>query len=124
MQSIQKLVEDQERVCVAASASHIFVAAGSRLLVASKLAGTFPDYGRILVEPATSPVFMVMQRRSPAPWRRAPFTAMPDKTVGTDINGCAVTEFTVTPFGTNVVAAEWKEGACAGGNMLLQEVGQ
>jgi hypothetical protein len=47
-----------------------------------------------------------------------------DKTVGTDINGCAVTEFTVTPFGTNVVAAEWKEGACAGGNMLLQEVGQ
>src|SRR5215467_2450401 len=34
MRSIQKLVEDQERICVAASASHIFVAAGSRLLVA------------------------------------------------------------------------------------------
>jgi DNA polymerase-3 subunit beta len=58
MQSIQKLVEDQERVCMAASANHIFVAAGSRLLVASKLAGTFPDYERILGGLATSPVEM------------------------------------------------------------------
>jgi DNA polymerase-3 subunit beta len=58
MQSIQKLVEAQGRVCMAASANHIFVAAGCRLLVAPKLAGTFPDYERILGEPATSPVEM------------------------------------------------------------------
>lgn len=44
-----------------------------------------------------------------------------EKTIGTDINGCAVTEFTVTPFGTNLVAAEWKEGTCAGGSLMLQK---
>jgi hypothetical protein len=47
-----------------------------------------------------------------------------DKTIGTDINGCAVTEFTVTPFGTNQVAAEWKEGTCTGGSLMLQKAAQ
>ena len=42
-----------------------------------------------------------------------------DKTIGTDINGCAVTDLTVTPFGASAVAAEWQEGACAGGNLLM-----
>jgi hypothetical protein len=43
-----------------------------------------------------------------------------DKTIGTDINGCAVTEFTVTPFGASAVAAEWLEGTCQGGSLLMQ----
>jgi hypothetical protein len=47
-----------------------------------------------------------------------------DKTIGTDINGCAVTEFTVTPFGMNQVAAEWKEGTCIGGSLMLQKAAQ
>ena len=40
--------------------------------------------------------------------------------IGTDINRCAVTEFTITPFGTNLVAAEWKEGTRTGGSLMLQ----
>ena len=47
-----------------------------------------------------------------------------EKTIGTDINGCAVSEFTVTPFGTNLVAAEWKEGTCTGGSLMLQKAAQ
>jgi hypothetical protein len=42
-----------------------------------------------------------------------------DKTIGTDINGCAITDLTVTPFGASAVAAEWQEGTCAGGNLLM-----
>lgn len=43
-----------------------------------------------------------------------------DKTIGTDVNGCAVTDITITPFGASAVAAEWREGACQGGNLLMQ----
>jgi hypothetical protein len=42
-----------------------------------------------------------------------------DKTIGTDINGCAVTSFTLTPFGANQLAAEWQAGECQGGHMML-----
>jgi hypothetical protein len=42
-----------------------------------------------------------------------------DKTIGTDINGCAVTSFTLTPFGANRLAAEWQAGQCQGGHMVL-----
>jgi hypothetical protein len=43
-----------------------------------------------------------------------------DKTFGTDLNGCAVTDMTVTPFGNGGAMAEWQEGACPGGNLLMQ----
>jgi len=43
-----------------------------------------------------------------------------DKTIGADINGCAVSEFTVTPFGASAVAAEWQEGSCKGGSLLME----
>jgi DNA polymerase III subunit beta len=55
LQCIHKLVEGQERACVAASANHLFVAAGSRLLAARKTAGEFPDYQRILPQFDTPP---------------------------------------------------------------------
>jgi hypothetical protein len=42
-----------------------------------------------------------------------------DKTVGADSNGCAPTAFTLTPFGGNQLAAEWREATCRGGHMIL-----
>ena len=47
-----------------------------------------------------------------------------DKTFGRDINGCAVTSFTLTPFGANQLAAEWKAGECQGGHMMLRRMPQ
>jgi hypothetical protein len=44
-----------------------------------------------------------------------------DKTIGTNSNGCAATSFTVTPFGSNQLAAEWQEGGCQGGHVILQK---
>ena len=43
-----------------------------------------------------------------------------DKTFGMDLNGCAVTDMTVTPFGNGGAVAEWQEGTCPGGNLLMQ----
>jgi hypothetical protein len=45
-----------------------------------------------------------------------------DKTIGASANGCAVTSFTLTPFGSNQLAAEWQEGGCEGGHVILQKV--
>jgi type IV secretory pathway VirB10-like protein len=42
-----------------------------------------------------------------------------DKNISTDINGCAVSSFTLTPFGSNRLAAEWQAGECQGGHMVL-----
>ena len=42
-----------------------------------------------------------------------------DKNIGTDINGCSVSSFTLTPFGSNRLAAEWQAGSCQGGHMVL-----
>jgi len=42
------------------------------------------------------------------------------KSIGTDISGCSVTAFTITPFGSNGVLSEWQEGNCPGGSMLLE----
>jgi hypothetical protein len=47
-----------------------------------------------------------------------------DKTIGTDINNCAVTELTITPFGASAVAAEWQEGSCTGGSLMMQRQGR
>jgi hypothetical protein len=47
-----------------------------------------------------------------------------DKTIGTDINGCAVSDLTMTPFGKGVIAAEWQEGTCQGGQLLMTKGGQ
>jgi len=44
-----------------------------------------------------------------------------DKAVGTDSNGCAPTSFSLTPFGSNQLAAEWREDACQGGRMILRK---
>jgi DNA polymerase-3 subunit beta len=55
MSEIPKLLEGQEKASVAISGTHLFVAAGARLLVARKLDGSFPDYDRLLPKPAATP---------------------------------------------------------------------
>lgn len=42
-----------------------------------------------------------------------------DKTIGTGLDGCPLTSLTVTPFGTDEVAAEWQKTNCPGGQMTL-----
>jgi hypothetical protein len=44
-----------------------------------------------------------------------------DKTIGASSNGCAATSLTLTPFGSNQLAAEWQEGGCEGGHVILQK---
>ena len=46
-----------------------------------------------------------------------------DKTVVSPMSGCATTSFMVTPFGTNRVAAQWREGLCQGGQILMARIG-
>jgi hypothetical protein len=43
-----------------------------------------------------------------------------EKTINADSNGCAPTSFSLTPFGANQLAAEWLEGACGGGHLILR----
>jgi len=47
-----------------------------------------------------------------------------DKVLGTTANGCALTGFSVTPFGKDQIAAEWQEGTCPGGRVLLKRMGK
>jgi DNA polymerase III sliding clamp (beta) subunit (PCNA family) len=56
MSQVKKLIADRKHICVAVDAQHLFVAAGSRLLAARRLAGSFPDYQRILPKFDTPPV--------------------------------------------------------------------
>src|ERR1700694_2714204 len=43
-----------------------------------------------------------------------------DKTIGETAEGCALTAFTVTPFGNDQAAAEWQNGRCGNGQMVLR----
>ena len=47
-----------------------------------------------------------------------------DKTINADINGCAATSFTATPFGTNRISVQWQEGSCQGGQIILGKNGR
>jgi hypothetical protein len=47
-----------------------------------------------------------------------------DKTVVVPGDGCETSSFTVTPFGTNRVAVEWREGQCRGAQLLLDKNGR
>jgi hypothetical protein len=45
-----------------------------------------------------------------------------DRTIGKDLNGCAVASMTLTPFGSMQLAAEWQDGgSCQGGHVLLRK---
>lgn len=47
-----------------------------------------------------------------------------DKQMGVPASGCPLTSFTATPFGTDQLAAEWAEGTCQGGDMVLRRTGR
>ncbi len=40
------------------------------------------------------------------------------KTIGTTVEGCSITAFSVTPFGNDQIAAEWELGACGKGQIV------
>jgi hypothetical protein len=43
-----------------------------------------------------------------------------DKTIGASVEGCTITGFTATPFGVDQVAAEWQDGFCGTGQVVLR----
>lgn len=51
-----------------------------------------------------------------------------DRVMGNAPNGCALTSFTVTPFGNDLISAEWHEGGCQRGDqrgqILLKRMGR
>ena len=47
-----------------------------------------------------------------------------DTTVVAPNDDCETTEFNVTPFGTNQVAVEWREGKCRGTQLILAKNGR
>jgi hypothetical protein len=51
-----------------------------------------------------------------------------DKVIGKTPGGCAMTSFTVTPYGNDLIAAEWQDGLCPAGDqqghILLKRVGR
>jgi hypothetical protein len=47
-----------------------------------------------------------------------------DKVVGKTLAGCEITGLTVTPFGRDMIAVQWQEGTCQGGQVLLRRMGR
>ena len=51
-----------------------------------------------------------------------------DKVMGNAPGGCSLTSFTVTPFGVDLISAEWHEGTCQAGDQrgqtLLKRMGR
>lgn len=63
----------------------------------------------------TSPVSAVMTGTAQEGGIR--FTV--DQTIGTPGDGCALSGFTITDFGQGQVMAQWQEGTCPAGKMVL-----
>ena len=49
--------------------------------------------------------------------RSIPFEVQ--KAIGKSPDGCGITSYKATPFGTNAIAVEWTEGSCYSGQMIL-----
>jgi hypothetical protein len=47
-----------------------------------------------------------------------------DNVIDSGGTGCTPTSFTLTPFGTIQLVAEWQEQGCPGGHVLLQKTRQ
>ena len=47
-----------------------------------------------------------------------------DKVVGKTLAGCEITGLLVTPFGRDMIAVQWQEGSCQGGQVLLRRMGR
>jgi hypothetical protein len=46
-----------------------------------------------------------------------------DQAIGTEMNGCTLSALSITDFGNGQVAAQWQEGTCAPGRMMLFKKG-
>ena len=78
---------------------------------------------------ATSPIMQTMRQMTPASAimtgavRNGDLVFTVDKSIGTLSDGCALTgTFTVSTFGLGKVAAQWQEGTCEGGDLILQHI--
>jgi len=67
---------------------------------------------------ATSPVSAVMTGSAQEGGLR--FTI--DQTIGTSGDGCELSGFTTTDVGLGQVMAQWQEGRCPAGKMLLRKI--
>jgi hypothetical protein len=47
-----------------------------------------------------------------------------DKPIGTPVDGCPFSAFTVTPFGNQQIAVEWQRGTCDSGQMTMTRQAQ
>jgi hypothetical protein len=47
-----------------------------------------------------------------------------DRIISKGASDCELTSFNVTPFGSDQIAAQWKESNCSGGQILLKRLGQ
>jgi hypothetical protein len=47
-----------------------------------------------------------------------------DRIISKGASDCELTSFNVTPFGSDQIAAQWKESNCPGGQILLKRLGQ
>ncbi len=47
-----------------------------------------------------------------------------DRIISKGGSDCELTAFTVTPFGSDQIAAQWKEATCSGGQILLKRLGR
>lgn len=47
-----------------------------------------------------------------------------DKTIGATPEGCALSAFTVSPFGNDQIAAQWENGECGKGQIVAQRTGR
>jgi hypothetical protein len=47
-----------------------------------------------------------------------------DRIISKGASDCELTGFNVTPFGSDQIAAQWKESNCSGGQILLKRLGQ
>lgn len=85
------------------------------------------NFGPLMSKEDRNPAAATLNRMSPAgailsgAMENGSIRFHVDKTVGTNSNGCAATSLTLTPFGTNQLAAEWQEGGCEGGHIILQK---
>ena len=76
-------------------------------------------------------VLAALGRYNPMPsilsgtWEKGAIRFSVVKNIGTDqaSGRCALTSAAVTPFGTNQIAAEWLDGPCGGGQLLLNKIG-
>jgi hypothetical protein len=85
------------------------------------------NYAPLMPAQERNPAAAVLNRLSPATavlsgrMENGSIRFHVDKTLAANSNGCFATAFTLTPFGTNQLAAEWQEAGCQGGHMILQK---